>query len=250
MSLTGKARSLLDVALTLVYPLPCRICNASIEQSGDGVACDSCWRRTRVFTDQETICWKCGALSRGNIATEKREQVRCRRCDDQAFTAARAGGVYEGALRASVLALKHEPYVCERLVALLTAVQNRAPLDRATSIIPVPLHPERQKARGFNQATVIAAALSKRIAVPVDEGSLMRVKHAERHRAGMDERGRQETVAAAFAVRNRHAIAGEHVLLIDDVFTTGATVSSCAAVLTEAGAAEVFVLTIARPAIY
>ena len=69
-------------------------------------------------------------------------------------------GVYEGALRASVLASKHSPSVCSRLVELLAATQKLSPLNRATRIIPVPLHPEREKARGFNQAAIIGRALS------------------------------------------------------------------------------------------
>jgi ComF family protein len=114
----------------------------------------------------------------------------------------------------------------------------------------VPLHPEREKARGFNQAAVIGRELSLAISVPLDEVSLLRVAQTNRHRAGMDAKGRRDTVADAFRVAFPALIAGERVLLVDDVFTTGATVSSCARTLLEAGAAEVFVLTIARPLQY
>jgi ComF family protein len=133
------------------------------------------------------------------------------------------------------------------LVDLLANVQRRHPLNQATRIVPVPLHQERQKARGFNQAAVIAEALSARVSLPIDEISLMRTEHTSRHRAGMDARDRRESVANAFTISYPALIAGERVLLIDDVFTTGATVSACANALLDAGAAEVFVLTIARP---
>ena len=196
---------------------------------------------------QEIICWKCGVLSLGTIEPEKRDQVRCRRCDQDAFTAARACGVYDGALRASVLALKREPFISPRLVSLLVETQGRAPLDRATRVIPVPLHPEREKTRGFNQAAVIGRELARAVRLPFDEVSLIRTAHSERHRAGMDAKGRRETVAKAFSVRYPRLIEGDRVLLVDDVFTTGATVSACAAALLAAGAKEVFVLTIARP---
>ena len=76
---------------------------------------------------------------------------------------------------------------------------------------------------------------------------MIRTSHTERHRAGMDVKDRSKTVENAFAVRHPALIAGEKVLLVDDVFTTGATVSSCAQVLLEAGATEIYVLTIARP---
>jgi ComF family protein len=127
---------------------------------------------------------------------------------------------------------------------------KRYPLNQATRIIPVPLHPEREKTRGFNQARLISGELSRAGSLPLDEVSLVREKHIKRHRAGMDARGRRETVANAFRVTYPALVAGERVLLVDDVFTTGATVSSCAATLLEAGAAEVFVLTIARPVRY
>ena len=181
---------------------------------------------------------------------EKREEVRCRRCDQDAFTVARACGTYEGALRASVLQLKREPYICRKLRDWLVYMQQQSPLNRATLIIPVPLHAEREQMRGFNQATLIGRELSRATSLPLDEVSLVRNKHVKRHRAGMDAKGRRETVADAFCVTHPALVAGERVLLVDDVFTTGATVSSCASVLLTAGATEVFVLTIARPVRY
>jgi predicted amidophosphoribosyltransferase len=84
----------------------------------------------------------------------------------------------------------------------------------------------------------------------LDEINLVRAHHTNRHRAGMDAKGRRETVDNAFRVPYPALISGERVLLVDDVFTTGATASSCARTLLAAGAAEVFVLTIARPLRY
>jgi ComF family protein len=133
------------------------------------------------------------------------------------------------------------------LTQLLVSTLKRYPLNQATCIVPVPLHAEREQARGFNQATLIGRELSRAAALRLDEVSLVRDKHVKRHRAGMDAKGRRETVADAFRVVHPVLIAGERVLLVDDVFTTGATVSSCADTLLAAGAAEVFVLTIARP---
>lgn len=247
MHLTTIANTAYDSLLALVYPQACAVCGGSVESRAFGVACAGCWEQTRIFTGAETVCWKCGMPSLGIVAEEKREEVRCRRCDADYFVAARACGVYEGALSASILALKHSPHVCARLVKLLHETQQRSPLKRATRIIPVPLHPEREKGRGFNQAAVIARALSRASTLPCDEVSVTRALHTDRHRAGMDAKDRRATVADAFRVSYPALIAGERILLVDDVFTTGATVSSCANSLLEAGAAEVFVLTIARP---
>ena len=236
-----------DSLLAVVYPQRCAVCGDSVESRTFGVACEKCWQQTHLFTGTETVCWKCGLPSRGEVAEEKREEVRCRRCDDDAFTAARACGLYEGALRASVLSLKREQHIGSRLRQLMVETQKQYPLSEATLIVPVPLHPKREKVRGFNQAALIARELSEATSLPLDKVSLVRTQHTVRHRAGMDWKGRRETVADAFQVIYPALIGGERVLLVDDVFTTGATVSSCAKTLVDAGAVEVFVLTLARP---
>lgn len=250
MLITRASNLCYDALLALVYPQACAVCGGSVESRALGVACASCWQQTRVFSEVEIWCWKCGLPSVGTVPDESREQVRCRRCDEDSFTAARACGVYEGALRASVLHLKHQPHLCRRVKDQLVRIQQQHPLNQATRIVPVPLHPEREKSRGFNQATLIAQELSLAASVPLDEVSLQRTSHTNRHRAGMDAKGRRETVADAFRVVYPALISGERVLLVDDVFTTGATVSSCAKTLLDAGATEVFVLTIARPLRY
>jgi len=247
MSLAGAIDLLADAALALLYPHPCAACGVeSVEARADAPACAACWRATRVFTGEETLCWKCGALAPGDVPEEKRSDVRCRRCEAEGFMAARACGLYEGALRAAVLGLKREPFVSARLARLLAEAQRRAPLDSAALVVPVPLHAERERGRGFNQAAVLGRALSGRTGLRLDEWSLVRVEGSARHRAGMDARGRRETVESAFEVARPRLVRGERVLLVDDVFTTGATASACAAALRAAGAREVYVLTVAR----
>jgi len=247
MKITHKLDTLCDAALALVYPQGCAACGvASVERRADSPACASCWKRTRLFTVEDTLCWKCGTPAAGGVPVEKRETVRCRRCEPEAFTAARACGVYEGALRAAVLSLKREPHVGDRLTRLLLETQCRTPLASATLIVPVPLHAERERERGFNQAALLGRALASRSNLPLDELSLVRVTHTEQHRAGMDARARRESVEEAFCVARPRLVEDEYVLLLDDVFTTGATVSSCARALRAAGARAVFVLTVAR----
>ena len=133
------------------------------------------------------------------------------------------------------------------LAQILFEVGEREPLRNATRIVPVPLHPERERERGFNQAAMLGRALARLSGHFFDEWSLIRTTHTARHRAGMDARARRESVENAFEVRRPRLVEGERILLIDDVYTSGATVSACSAVLKRAGAQEVFVLTIARP---
>lgn len=224
-----------DALLTLAYPQACVICARSVEERKFGVACEACWTETRIFTDDDEICWKCGSPG-----------PACGRCVALAFTAARAAGTYDGALRESALMLKRQPYLPRHVENLLVEVAAREPLNESTTIAPVPLHPKRLRERGFNQASVLAEALSKSLRLPLDEVSLSRVSASEKYRAGMDVKGRSDTVAGAFEVVHPRLVAGENILLVDDVFTTGATVSACAEVLLAAGAKSIYVLTLAR----
>ena len=235
-----------NAALALVYPQPCAVCGRSVESRHDGVACTQCWNEAPLFRGDETICWKCGALSLAKVSYDRRGTVRCGRCETDEFTAARACGLYEGALRASILELKRQPHVARRVAQLMYDVREREPLNQADVIIPVPLHHDRERQRGFNQACILARELSRLTGLRMDEHSVVRRLHTERHRAGMDAKARRQSVANAFTVRHPKSIAAKHVLLIDDVFTTGATVSACASVLKDAGAEEVFVLTVAK----
>ena len=247
MSFVSITSALYDATLALVFPQACAVCGASVEARSDGIACATCWQKTRVFSEEDLICWKCGVPAPGKVAEEKRHEVRCRRCEVEHYTAARACGAYEGALRATVLALIREPHVARRLARLLLEAKLRAPLHLASRIVPVPLHPERLRERGFNQATMLARSLAKLAGLPVDERSLTRRAHTTRHRVGMDARARRESVEDAFEVHRPRLVENERILLIDDVYTTGATASSCAKALKAAGAQEVFVLTVARP---
>ena len=247
MLLTTLTSTLYDAALALVYPQTCAVCGGSVESRHDGVACAGCWKATHLFAEEDTVCWKCGAFTRANVSEDRRKSIRCGQCDEDSFSAARACGFYEGALRASVIELKREPHVAARLARLMFAALQREPINSANLIIPVPLHTSRERERGFNQAALLARELARLSHLPLDEHSVVRRVHTERHRAGMDARARRESVADAFAVRHPDSIRGRRVLLIDDVFTTGATVSACAAALNAAGAESVFVLTVARP---
>ena len=245
MTLLTIANLVYDSALAVVYPQECAICGSSVESRSDGVACAMCWNATSIFGEKDPLCWKCGAVSFAG-PDARRQNLSCGRCDDDSFAVARACGNYEGALRASILELKRQPHVPQRLRQTMLGALRRAPLTAAELILPVPLHAARERERGFNQAWVLAKELSRPARLPMDEHCLVRKNETHMHRGGMDAKARHRSVAGAFMVRHADLIAGKRLLLIDDVFTTGATVSACAAVLKEAGALEVFVLTAAR----
>jgi ComF family protein len=198
---------LTDALLSLVYPQRCRICGASVEQHKFGVVCEACWK-SQVFTDEDAVGW------------------------------------YEGALRETVLLLKRQPYLPRHVVDLLRERARSFPA--VTRVVPVPLHEERLRSRGFNQAAVIGREMSQALGVPLDEMSLVRVSNPRKYRTGLDAKGRRESVEGAFTVRYPRLIEGEEILLVDDVFTTGATIAACEVVLVEAGAKSVLIMTLAR----
>lgn len=244
MSAFSFLNSLRDAAATLFYPRGCSLCGESVESTANGACCQNCWRQTPFFTAAETLCYKCGRLL--EHAGAKGIKTFCRRCDEDYFDAARAVGAYESGLRQAVIALKEKPEVAARIKKQLANVCRQPPLDKASQIIPVPLHRRRYAERGFNQAAILARLLSAEIKLPCLENCLVRESYTGMHRARMDEKARRESVEKSFAVKQPRLIKNENILLVDDVFTSGATASVCAKVLKENGAGEVFVVTIAR----
>lgn len=119
------------------------------------------------------------------------------------------------------------------------------PAGRADLLVPVPLHPRRQRERGFNQAALLAERVGRVWGRPVIASALVRTM-ATPPQTELSGEARRRNVRGAFAVVRPRQVAGRRVLLIDDVMTTGATVEACAAPLRGAGAAEVGVLTVAR----
>lgn len=204
-----KGMFLTDALLAVIYPQSCRVCGNSVESRRYGVACEACWRK-HISTDGEP----------GSI------------------------GLYEGALRESVLFLKRQPHLPQHLVELIVAASKS--FAATTRIVPVPLHAERLRSRGFNQATIIGREMARALGRPLDEISLIRVSSSEKHRTGLDAKGRRDSVAGAFKVRYPRLVEGEEILLVDDVFTTGATVAACESALVEAGAKSVAIFTLAR----
>jgi competence protein ComFC len=232
-----------DSLLTIIYPQACQICGESVERSENGVVCESCWRKTALFDGTETLCHKCG-----RFLSEKPSnfQTFCHLCDEHFYDTARAAGLYEDALRASILHLKREPFAAKTLQKILIETFNRSEFQDTDLIIPVPLSKKRFLERGFNQAAVLTDILAQKLNITPDLQSLIRTVHTPMHRAGMDTKARELTVKNAFEVKRPKLIEGKTILLVDDVFTSGATASFCAKSLKKSGAKKIYVLTIAR----
>jgi len=236
-------KELQNSLLSIIYPQECRVCFSQVENADDGICCIRCWSETRVFDGSEMLCDKCGAFFGDTAAPVA---LFCHKCDDHFYDKAAAVGVYEKAVAATVLNLKKQPVLPKRLRPLITMAIRRNGFSNADVIIPIPLSKQRRLERGFNQAEVIANEFSRATGIPIDTHSLTRRLHTPTHRVGMDKRARELTVQNAFEVFRPKLIAGKRVLLVDDVFTSGATASYCAKALKKNGAVEVKVFTLAR----
>ncbi|HKP88045.1 MAG TPA: ComF family protein [Blastocatellia bacterium] len=235
-----------DGLVASVYPEQCRVCDGPVESYDDGVVCRPCWLDPAITVlIADPICPKCGIPLPG--ADGINHSRRCGRCESFPFSAARASATYAGAIEASILQLKSKPRVCRRLREIILRTYRARSADLpADVVIPVPLHRSRERERGFNQARLIAHAVARANGLRLDHRSLVRVKPTERHRAGLDAADRARSVERAFKVVRPEVVKNASVLLVDDVFTTGSTISAAARILLDAGAARVSVLTVAR----
>ena len=164
-----------------------------------------------------------------------------------------AHGLYRGTLRSLLHLLKYEGIepIAGRLGALLAdCILSQPALPRALTVVPVPLYAGKRRERGFNQAALLAeaftgAARTRGWQARVDASLLTRTR-ATKSQAGLTPRQRRENVRAAFAVPDAARVKGKNILVIDDIYTTGATARATSLALRRAGAASVWVATVAR----
>jgi ComF family protein len=181
---------------------------------------------------------------------------RCGSCrhGEQEFDVARSYGLYRGNLRKAVLHLKFygREDLGHRLGAILVQAWEALPETDGAVVAPVPLHPSRRRQRGFNQAELLAKGMVRRLRkLERRHGLRLATDVLERLRdtppqVGLSVSARRKNVSGVFSVRRPDDVRNRTVVVIDDVMTTGATLSACAAALKRAGAARVLALSLAR----
>jgi ComF family protein len=227
--------------LDLLFPPLCISCREPLG-AGQGF-CADCWSKI-VFLDGP-MCDCCGLP----FGVDPGEGTRCAAClaRPPAYVRARAIFAYDENSRGPILALKH----ADRLelvpgFAHWLERTGRPLLAQTDLIVPVPLHRLRLWRRRYNQAAELARALARRTSKPVAVQALVRSRATESQGAMISARGRRRNVLGAFRVREPALVAGRHILIVDDVLTTGATAEACARALRRAGAAQVQILALAR----
>jgi ComF family protein len=228
LSIARLGRAALDV----IYPPKCVICStggvflcdaciATLPQA-DGRRCDHCW-----------------------LPLQGRECLACMEHPTN-LQHLRSVFQYEGRVRHAVHAFKFggQSSLGPALGGLLAEAYMQHKLD-ADLIVPVPLTASRRRIRGYNQALLMATELSHLTDAPVEE-ALKRTGHGHTQAGSANAEERRHNVGGVFELEKVAVVTGKHILLIDDVATTGATLDACAAALLEAGAARVSALTLAR----
>jgi ComF family protein len=214
------------LGLDFVFPPSCGVCGRS-----GSFLCDSC--RRHLHEAEPPRCHRCWGPAARSVCTD---------CSHSQLEGARSAYVFDDSARALVLALKYRSLhaLAGPMGELLADAFARDPLP-VDLVVPVPLHGRRRRQRGFNQSELLGRVVSQRARLEMDTRSLRRRRNTPQQSQADDRFRREANMHGAFTCSR--AVAGRRVLLIDDVFTTGATLRECAVTLRRAGAISVFALT-------
>ena len=237
----------LDALAAVLFAAPCRVCGDALEHAGRIPICEACLEGFERIA--EPLCQCCGRPFVSPLAADAAQPL-CRLCriGFYGFERARSFAVYNDAISEAIVLLKYEgvrPLGDWFAARLAQATIRGSGAWHADVVVPVPLHPERLRERGYNQAELIARPLAGRLGLRLDPHLLARTKPRP-PRLLLSRRERWESVRGAYATRPGRKVDNLRILLVDDVMTTGATLDACARALKKAGAAAVLGMTVAR----
>lgn len=232
-------------AVDLVFPRNCTLCSSALDEAQAGVICRGCLAGARVI--EPPFCGRCGLPFDGAPSAIE----RCGHCHDRAFAFDRAVAACRaaGPVREAIHRFKYQRqmYFAGHLAEWIVGAAWRwIDWSEVDLVVPVPLHPRKQRQREFNQAVVLARAVGQATGCAVADGVLRRRRDTatQTHLTAPD---RAKNLKGAFGAGARIGLAsGQRVVLVDDVFTTGATLDGCAKVLRDGGAETITALTVAR----
>jgi ComF family protein len=239
--------ALLDEFLSTLFPRPCPLCRTVVPDKREAF-CAACLEGFQVI--QEPVCSGCGYPLAGKMEGEGSLCPGClsRKAPLPPSYTVRSIALYAGNVRKAILRVKYggqTPVARPLSVFIRDHFCRLFPLSGFDRVVPVPLHPKRLRARGFNQCVLLARPLAARLGIPLDLDGIERVRHTLPQSAST-EKARRKNLRGAFQVRNVSRIEGQSILVFDDIITTGATLEALADCLLSAGARRVAALTLAR----
>ena len=249
-------RSPVDALSCVLLPSSCTLCGSLLPHLSSAPICAACW--SEISPQTGPSCAQCGDTLDQPILPPAGQSNLCRVCRlaPPPFVSAVAFGVYDGRLRQVIHAFKYQKLrpASGGLGSLLAYAigELAAEAPRELLVIPVPLHRSKHTSRGFNQARALAAAALTVLRkthpdwrLHLAPNALVRVRATE-SQAGLTPRQRRQNLRGAFQVADPTTVAGKHILVVDDILTTGATARAAARVLMQAGAESVRIATLAR----
>ena len=235
--------------LNFVFPLDCKICEKPIRESKGYSICEDCFETIELI--ERPYCVKCGKPLIHADAFKQNREVLCFDCkrNKYSFEFSRSIGIYDKVLKKCIHLFKYhgEKKLAKPLGKLMVdyLLKNNEFKNKLDLIIPVPLHKNDLKKRGFNQSVLLGKVIGNYFSIPVGESVLIK-KNLTPFQVNLSKKEREKNILRAFSVEKPEEIKGKNILILDDVFTTGATVEECAKELMKARAKNVFVLTLAR----
>jgi ComF family protein len=199
--------------------------------------CTECWQG--ILPHNDPGCQRCGKPFVSGISTTCAECIQ----SEPAFESARSFGSYSGTLKKAVNLFKY--HGIKRLAGPLSDIMHRISIPSVDAVIPVPLYKKRLRQREFNQSALLAKRISEHLGIPLILDCLIKVSDTT-PQVGMNSKDRFKNVKKAFIIKDSSVIRDRNILLVDDVFTTGATVRECSGILKKAGARNVYVITLAH----
>lgn len=233
-----------------LFPSDCRFCRSPLVKASRLPVCDLCLEQIQKI--EGPLCSVCGQPLVSALL-QQQEKPCCGQCisSEPLFAKAAAYGAYAGGLRELIHLLKYDGV--RSAADVLGRMLSEAFLDLAPGfehgeplVVPVPLHHSKLSQRGFNQSEMIARTALKMVPVGQLRPDILRRARATETQTGLSREQRERNIRGAFRVQLRNLFTGRDILLVDDVFTTGVTVTECARVLKRAGANRVYVATVAR----
>jgi len=231
--------------LDFILPTACSYCRSPVADSPFPFICAQCWADFSPLLPP--VCPRCGRPFESPDALTYSPEHTCGQCRKAAphYDQALSVGYFEGPLREAIHQFKYRP--CRALGRPLSAwmAGNVRLISDIDIVMPVPLHRKRLRQRGFNQALLLSHGVSSTFDIYLCVDNLVRCRFT-RPQVELSGEERIKNVAGAFAIRRPGEVEDKSVLLVDDVFTSGATMNECAAALKQGGAARVTALTLAR----
>ena len=235
--------------LNFVFPLDCKICEKLIQESKGYSICEDCFKTIELI--EHPYCIKCGKPLISTGYFKQNREILCLECKRKkySFEFSRSIGIYNKVLKKCIHLFK---YYGEKKLAIPLGklmvdylLKNVEFTEKIELIIPVPLHNNDLKKRGFNQSVLLGKAIGDYFSVPVREKVLIKKKLTP-FQVNLSKKERERNILSAFSVEKPEEIEGKNILILDDVFTTGSTVEECAKELMKARANNIIVLTLAR----